>query len=188
MAHVQRQDGRGLGRAFRAEDARRYARDTGISPEEIANAPVAEAHIEDPLADRTTFEVATLVEEPEDFERKRLLATAWLAWQLLTDRRNARRFGSLVVKHGDDVYMEQDAPWTVWDLAPYWPEIPSPEIDQVRRRGRLLSRGRHINLTRAGQPSRRFVSLDLARVKSLAEAFEREHADLVAEWRRNRRG
>jgi hypothetical protein len=176
----------GLGRRRKTHEARGLARQRGISPEEINNAPRALVVVGDPAAARTSFDetTGTLVEEAEALERQRLLSTAWLARELLQNPAN-NHFAYLVARHADDIFVEQSAPWTLWDVGMYWPTIPSPSIDEVKRHVRQLSKGKTITLSRSGAPARRFVALDLARTWKLAEAFERENPDVMAEWVRD---
>jgi hypothetical protein len=181
---VEGPDG-GLGQSFRATCGRGLALQKGIPAEEIDGAEMASTVIADPLAAKTHFDTAsmTLVEEPERLERRELLSAAWHLREGLQNSAN-RHFDFLFVRHGDDLFADQLAPWIIHDAGLYWPILPGPAVDaEGKRHLRLLSKGKFITLTRAGKPSKRFVSLDLRRVWTLAEAFEAENPEAMKRWR-----
>jgi hypothetical protein len=176
----------GYGQRFTPDAGRRFARQHGISDEEIEGAPSARSILQDLLVDRSAFAADTgvMVEEAPTCDRLSLLVTAWLARELLTDPDNAR-FADLVLKHGPDIYVEQRAPWSVWDVR-YSGIVDSPGVDDVSRSMRLLSSGATLAVARAGAPSRRFVALDLERTWDIADQYARLYPDLIEEWQRYR--
>jgi hypothetical protein len=166
------------------EYAEGYARDRGISRAAFDAAPEAQVVVSDPLSPATSYdaETSTLIEEPESYAKVALLATAWLSRELLRDPAN-ERFRDLVIRHDGEIFIEQSAPFTVWDDGIYWPHIPCPGCDgEVKRNVRQLSKGHTITSSRARRPSRKFVSLDLRRTWTLADRFERECVERFEKW------
>jgi hypothetical protein len=175
-----------LGPRDTGDCGRGLARQRGFTKAEIDNAPEAETVVGDPLVGKTSFDAPTLtvVEAPARLERREVTSMAWHLRELLENPAN-RHFAELVVRHGDDVFVDQRAPWLVHDLGLYWPYLVPPGVDRAgRRQLRLLSKGRDIVLTRRGKPSRKFVALDLRRVWELADAFAQENAEVMESWRK----